>query len=225
VSGAVALVSGGLDSVTLAHLLSRNGPEPLHLIAVDYGQRHVRELDSARRCAQRLKVRIDVVDLRSLQPLLAGSALTDEAIEVPSGHYADDTMRATVVPNRNAVLLSVAYAAAVADGAGMVATAVHAGDHPVYPDCRPAFIDAFNRMESLATEGFCTPDILRAPFVAWSKVDIVRTGAELGVPFADTWSCYRGGARHCGTCGTCVERREAFSEAGVDDPTDYAVAQ
>jgi 7-cyano-7-deazaguanine synthase len=225
VSGAVALVSGGLDSVTLAHLLARDEPGPLHLVAVDYGQRHVRELDYARRCAQRLKARIDVIDLRSLQPLLTGSALTDAAIEVPSGHYADDTMRATVVPNRNAVLLAVAYAAAVADGAGLVATAVHAGDHPVYPDCRPAFIDAFNRMETLATEGFCRPDILRAPFVAWSKTDIVRTGAELGVPFADTWSCYRGGARHCGTCGTCVERREAFSEAGVDDPTQYDAVQ
>ncbi len=223
-SAAVALVSGGLDSVTLAHLLARDVSGPLHLVGVDYGQRHVRELDHARRCADRLGARIDVVDLRSLGPLLRGSALTDAAVDVPDGHYADESMRLTVVPNRNAVMLAIAYAAAVSDGADTVATAVHAGDHTVYPDCRPQFIEAFNAMETVATEGFGAPDMLRAPFVNMTKADIVRVGAELGVPFADTWSCYRGGERHCGMCGTCVERREAFQLAGVSDPTDYASA-
>jgi 7-cyano-7-deazaguanine synthase len=221
VTSAVVLVSGGLDSVTLAHLLTRDGMSPLHLVAANYGQRHARELDYARRCASRLDARIDIVDLRSLAPLLRNSSLTDDRVEVPSGHYADSSMRLTVVPNRNAILLAVAYAAAVSDGADVVATAVHAGDHPIYPDCRPAFIEAFDAMETIATEGFASPGILRAPFVTKTKTDIVRIGAELGVPFAQTWSCYRGGERHCGTCGTCVERREAFSEAGVDDPTEY----
>ena len=223
-SGVVALVSGGLDSVTLAHLLARDHAGPLHLVSVDYGQRHVQELDYARRCAGRLGARWDVVDLRSLQPLLGGSALTDSTVEVPSGHYADDTMRITVVPNRNAVMLAVAYAVAVSDAADVVATAVHAGDHAIYPDCRPAFVDAFRAMENLATEGFAAPDLLKAPFIHMTKADIVRLGAELGVPFVDTWSCYRGGDRQCGTCGTCVERREAFSEAGIEDPTIYQSA-
>lgn len=222
-SGAVVLVSGGLDSVTLAHLLAREHTGPLHLVAIDYGQRHVRELDHARRCAQRLQARIDVVDLRSLRALMTGSALTDAGVDVPDGHYADDSMRLTVVPNRNAVMLAIAYAAAVTDGADVVATAVHAGDHPVYPDCRPAFVRAFNHMETLATEGFAPPDMLRAPFVDMTKADIVRLGASIDVPFADTWSCYRGGERHCGTCGTCVERREAFADASLPDPTEYLI--
>jgi 7-cyano-7-deazaguanine synthase len=221
VTATVVLVSGGLDSVTLAHHLARDSASGLHLVAADYGQRHVRELDYARRCAARLRARIDVVDLRSLTPLLRNSSLTDDRVDVPSGHYADESMRLTVVPNRNAILLAVAYAAAVSDGADAVATAVHAGDHPIYPDCRPAFIEAFDAMETIATEGFAPPGILRAPFVRMTKTDIVRLGAELAVPFAETWSCYRGGDRHCGTCGTCVERREAFQEAGVPDPTLY----
>jgi 7-cyano-7-deazaguanine synthase len=223
VSGAVALVSGGLDSVTLAYLLARDQPGPLHLLSVDYGQRHVRELEYARRCAGALQARWDVVDMRSLQPLFGDSALTDSTVEIPSGHYADDTMRITVVPNRNAIMLAVAYAAAVTDAADVVATAVHAGDHPIYPDCRPAFIDAFRLMENLATEGFATCD-LKAPFIHMTKAEIVRLGAELGVPFGETWSCYRAGERHCGTCGTCVERSEAFSEAGFEDPTTYETA-
>ena len=218
---AVALVSGGLDSVTLAHRLHADGAE-LHLIAIDYGQRHRIELEYAARCAERLGARLDVVDLRSLRPLLRGSALTDPDTEVPEGHYADATMRATVVPNRNAIMLAVAYAAAVADQADVVAAAVHAGDHPIYPDCRPDFVDAFRAMENLATEGFARRDLLTTPFVHMTKAAIVGVGAELSVPFAQTWSCYQGGSVHCGRCGTCVERREAFELAGVPDPTAYA---
>jgi len=219
--GAVALVSGGLDSVTLAHLLHHRGHAPLHLVSIDYGQRHLRELDAARDCAERLGARWDVVELRSLGRLLSGSALTDASVEVPDGHYADESMRLTVVPNRNAVMLAVAHAVAVADGATVVAAAVHAGDHPIYPDCRPEFVDAFRRMQTLATAGFAAPDLLVTPFLHLDKADIVRTGARLGVPFERTWSCYRGGERHCGRCGTCVERREAFVLAGVEDPTEY----
>jgi 7-cyano-7-deazaguanine synthase len=207
--------------VTLAHLLHHRGHSPLHLVSIDYGQRHLRELDDARACAQRLDARWDVVELRSLGRLLAGSALTDAAVEVPDGHYADESMRSTVVPNRNAVMLAVAHAVAVAEGARVVAAAVHSGDHPVYPDCRPEFVDAFRRMQTLATEGFAPPDLLVTPFLHLDKAGIVRTGARLGVPFERTWSCYRGGVRHCGRCGTCVERREAFALAGVGDPTAY----
>ncbi|HEY0409758.1 MAG TPA: 7-cyano-7-deazaguanine synthase, partial [Candidatus Dormibacteraeota bacterium] len=150
--------------------------------------------------------------------------LTDAAVEVPDGHYADETMRITVVPNRNAVMLAIAHAVAVAEGVPTVAAAFHAGDHPVYPDCRPAFVDAFRRMQTLATEGFGPRDMLVTPFLHLDKAAIVRAGHRLGVPFERTWSCYRGGDRHCGRCGTCVERREAFTLAGVADPTAYETA-
>ncbi|MGH9266591.1 MAG: 7-cyano-7-deazaguanine synthase, partial [Acidimicrobiales bacterium] len=138
------------------------------------------------------------------------------------GHYTDDAMRATVVANRNAIFVSVMVGVAVARGAEAVAIGVHAGDHPVYPDCRPAFVEAAERLAVTANEGFISPGFrLLAPFLHRSKADIVTLGAGLGVPFAATWSCYRGAAAHCGRCGTCVERQEAFVMAGVADPTRY----
>lgn len=213
----VALVSGGMDSVVMAHMLASQRHD-IHIVAANYGQRHRKELDFAQACAMRIGARIDVADLSSLKPLLAGSALTDD-VAVPDGHYTDASMSSTVVPNRNAILLSVAFAAAVSGGAHAVAYAAHSGDHPIYPDCRPSFINAF----ALAMYEATSSDIaLVAPFQDRSKADICRQGAQLGVPFGETWSCYRGGEIHCGTCGTCVERREAFALAGVPDPTEYA---
>ena len=218
---AVAVVSGGLDSAVLAHHLCNHG-WTLRLLSFDYGQRHAKELDCARALAAGLDVRHDVVDLTSVGRLLAGSALTDDTVDVPDGHYTDDSMRATVVPNRNAILLSVATGVAVAAGADAVAFGAHGGDHPIYPDCRPAFVRAFETLARVANEGFVDDDFaVLAPFLEKTKADIVAEGARLGVPFADTWSCYRGHELHCGTCGTCVERREAFEVAGVPDPTVY----
>jgi 7-cyano-7-deazaguanine synthase len=221
---AIAIVSGGLDSSVLAHHLVDDGWR-LQLVSFDYGQRHAIELDCARTLAHRLGVRHDVVDLTSAAPLLRGSALTDNEVDVPDGHYTDESMRLTVVPNRNAIFLAFGVAAAVAAHAAAVAVGIHAGDHPIYPDCRPAFVDSARTLARVANEGFVDEgfDVL-APFLTWSKADIVRRGAALGVSFRDTWSCYRGGARHCGTCGTCVERREAFALASVDDPTEYEAA-
>jgi 7-cyano-7-deazaguanine synthase len=218
---AILIVSGGLDSVTLAHWYASRGYE-LHLIGFNYGQRHKKELEYAARCALRLHATFDQVDLSSLAHLLKGSSLTDGSIEVPDGHYAAPTMASTVVPNRNALMLSVAYAIAVAEQAELVAIGVHAGDHYVYPDCRPNFIGSFETMESYATEGFGSPVLhLEAPFVNIGKHDIVRLGTELQVPYNETWSCYKGNLVHCGTCGTCVERQEAFELAKVADPTIY----
>ena len=217
---AIAIVSGGMDSVTLAYLLASQGHD-LHLLSFDYGQRHVKELEYARRCAADLGAEHTVIDLSTLTPLLRGSALTDD-IDVPEGHYAAPNMRLTVVPNRNAIMLAIAYAAAGAEGAGIVATGVHAGDHPIYPDCRPEFIKAFDEMERHATDGHAVEGLhLYAPFVNMSKADIVAVGAALFVPYANTWSCYKGDTVHCGVCGTCVERREAFKISGVTDPTIY----
>ncbi len=217
---AIAIVSGGLDSVTLAHLLHSEGWK-LHLLAYDYGQRHAKELEFARECATRLDAEISVVDLSALKNVLHGSALTDD-IEVPHGHYAAPSMAITIVPNRNAIMLSVAYGAAVADMAERVAIGVHAGDHFIYPDCRAPFIESFDAMQKLAVEGCGNSDLhLYAPFIEYSKADIVRKGASLNVPFERTWSCYEGGEIHCGECGTCVERKEAFALAQVSDPTAY----
>ena len=221
-SRAIAIVSGGLDSVTLAYLLHAEGYD-LHLLSFDYGQRHKKELAFAELCAKRLRATFDVIDLSGITRFLKGSALTD-AIPVPDGHYAAPTMAITVVPNRNAMMLSVAYAVAVAEQANVVAIGVHAGDHFIYPDCRPAFITAFDAMQRIAVEGFGEPQLrLEAPFMYISKDQIVRLGTSLQVPYIDTWSCYKGGEKHCGTCGTCVERKEAFELAGVIDPTEYQI--
>lgn len=217
---AIAIISGGLDSVTLAHFLHAEGYE-LHLLSFNYGQRHRKELAYAERCAKRLDVEFDLIDLSDIVRFLKGSALTD-AIPVPDGHYAAPTMSITVVPNRNAMMLSVAYAVAVAEQAQIVAIGVHAGDHFIYPDCRPEFITSFDTMQRIATEGFGDPHLrLEAPFVHLGKHQIVQLGARLQVPFGDTWSCYKGGDKHCGTCGTCFERKEAFKLADVPDPTEY----
>jgi len=218
---AVAIVSGGMDSVTLAHLLTSEGYD-LHLLSFDYGQRHRKELEFAALCAGTLGARHDVVDLSSLTTLLKGSALTDGGVAVPDGHYAQENMKVTVVPNRNAMMLAIAYAVAVAEGAELVGAGIHAGDHAIYPDCRPAFAEAFEAMQCLAVEGFGNPDLrLYTPFVSITKANIVTIGHRLGVDYARTWSCDKGGEAHCGTCGTCVERKEAFELAGVPDPTRY----
>lgn len=209
-----------MDSVTLAYVLDSEGYE-LHLLSVDYGQRHKKELTYAERCAKRLGASFEVADISSIGRLLSGSALTDD-VDVPHGHYAAENMAVTVVPNRNAIMLSVAYGVAVARGSSLVACAVHAGDHYVYPDCRPEFIEAFHHMQRWAVEGFGNPDLrLHAPFLRKTKADIVEVGAKLNVPYEDTWSCYEGGDLHCGLCGTCNERKEAFQLANVPDPTEY----
>ena len=211
--------SGGLDSVSLAHVLADQGSLS-RLVSFDYGQRHTRELDFAAACAKRLGVPHHVIDLRSVGVTLIGSALTDD-LDVPDGHYEEESMKVTVVPNRNAIMLTVAYGIAAAQGDDAVATAVRGGDHFIYPDCRPAFTNAFDTMQRAALEGYA--DVaLHVPFVHHSKADIVTEGARVNTPFDQTWSCYKGGDLQCGRCGTCVERREAFNLAGVPDPTVYA---
>lgn len=214
---AVLTYSGGLDSTVLLYHLRAGGHE-LRCLSVDYGQRHRRELEAAAGICRDAGVELQVADLRSLRGLLAGSSLTSD-IAVPEGHYAEENMKVTVVPNRNMILLSVAIGWAVSLQYDAVAYAAHRGDHTIYPDCRPEFAEAVARVASLCD---WRPIRLEAPFIAMSKADIVREGARLGVPFERTWSCYQGGEVHCGRCGTCVERREAFVLAGVADPTRYA---
>jgi 7-cyano-7-deazaguanine synthase len=210
-----------MDSVTLAHMLREEG-DNLVLVSFNYGQRHFKELEYAKKCSQDLDVDWTLIDLTHLGNRLGGSALTDRSIAVPHGHYADLNMKLTVVPNRNAIMLSIATGIAVTEQATYVATAVHAGDHAIYPDCRPTFIDLMNQTMQIATEGFHAPNFqISAPFVHMTKDQIVRVGDAHAVDFTRTWSCYEGLALHCGKCGTCVERQEAFMLAGVQDPTEY----
>ncbi|RXT22450.1 7-cyano-7-deazaguanine synthase QueC [Rhizobium leguminosarum] len=214
----IVVCSGGLDSVSLAHKVAAE-KQLIGLVSFDYGQRHHKELDFAAKCAARLSVPHHIIDIASIGGHLSGSALTDN-VEVPDGHYAEETMKATVVPNRNAIMLAIAFGLAAAQKADAVAVAVHGGDHFIYPDCRPGFIDAFQRMQNEALEGYASVKLL-APYVDVSKAAIVVDGTKHGTPFSETWSCYKGGELHCGRCGTCVERREAFHLAGVPDPTEY----
>jgi 7-cyano-7-deazaguanine synthase len=218
---AVVIVSGGMDSVTLAHYYKEKGMD-LSILSFDYGQRHAKELGFAKACADRLGAKHTVVDLAGLRSLLPGSSLTDDAVEVPEGHYEAETMKATVVPNRNAIMLAVAYGHAIAIGAKVVAFGAHGGDHFIYPDCRPAFWDSLKLAFQIGNEGFGDPGLtIEAPFMATTKAAIAKMGHEYGVPFEETWSCYKGGDLHCGKCGTCVERREAFALSGIEDPTAY----
>lgn len=216
----VAIASGGLDSTTLVYDLREHGYEPF-VISFDYGQRHSRELDYMAATCKKLSLTHNVVDLTSITRLISNSVLTNLELEVPEGHYAQDNMAQTVVPNRNMIMLAIAGGYAVNIHAKGVATGVHAGDHAIYPDCRPEFI--FSCADTLfrATEGFNNFEIdpngtgrsVLAPYLYWSKTQIAMQAIELGVPFNETWSCYKGGDKHCGKCGTCVERLEAIAEA------------
>lgn len=214
----LVICSGGLDSVTLAYKVARED-ELVGLVSFDYGQRHKKELDYAALAAKKLGVPHHILDMSQIGSHLSGSALTDD-VDVPDGHYAEENMKITIVPNRNAIMLSIGFGIAASIKADAVAAAVHGGDHFIYPDCRPEFIQSFEDMQRLALDGYA--DVcLYTPFVEISKGAIVAEGAKHSVPFADTWSCYKGHEKHCGKCGTCVERREAFALAGVEDPTDY----
>jgi len=215
----VAVVSGGLDSTTLLYHLKEAG-HGLLAISFDYGQRHSCELEKAKEVCQLIKVPHRVADVSSIGPIIAGnSALLNDAVEVPDGHYESENMKVTVVPNRNMIMLSIAAGYAIANKCNALAYAAHKGDHAIYPDCREEFIAAMRQALWLC-DWSCME--LSAPFSGMSKTEIVKRGAELKVPFEKTWSCYRGGGKlHCGTCGTCTERKEAFRDAGVKDPTEY----
>lgn len=213
---ALVVLSGGMDSVTALAWAAQAYSE-VHALTANYGQRHSREIDAAIIQAGRYAQRWDLVDLTPIGKLLTGSALTDD-VEVPRGHYAEPTMKATVVPNRNAILANVAAGVAVARDLEVIVMGVHAGDHAIYPDCRPEFIDGLASMLAIANY---SPIGVDAPFLHLDKLGILRIGHALGVDYADTWTCYVGGEKACGTCGSCSERLEAFDMLGRPDPLEY----
>lgn len=218
----IAVVSGGLDSTVAAHVPTQTGGTCTGFVSFDYGQRHKKELQYASSQAKKMGVEHTVVDMSAMCSMFGNASALTGTTPVPKGHYAADTMRQTVVPNRNMVMMSIAAAHAVAKGAQGLVVGVHSGDHYIYPDCRPGFIAAVETAIRIGNEGFISDTFqLLAPFLESTKADIVTTGAALGIEMAETWSCYEGLDRHCGQCGTCVERQEAFWIAKVKDPTTY----
>ncbi|MEO6567582.1 MAG: 7-cyano-7-deazaguanine synthase QueC [Opitutaceae bacterium] len=214
----VVLCSGGMDSVTALYSAAREHTV-VAAISFDYGAKHNhREIPFAREHAAKLGVRHEVVQLPFVNQLFASDLLMSGG-EIPEGHYEAENMKQTVVPFRNAIMLSIATGFAESVGAEALVIAAHGGDHAIYPDCREEFMQAMGSAMRLGT--YVQIQLLR-PFISLTKAEIAAVGAKLGVDFARTWSCYKGGEIHCGKCGTCVERREAFANAGLPDPTRYA---
>ncbi len=215
----IVIASGGMDSAVLLSSYKAGGYD-VRSLSLNYGQRHKRELGYAADFAANQDIPHAEIRLKQLAQVLHGSSQT-VGKRVPEGHYASENMKATVVPNRNMILLSLAIGHAIAEDVPNVAYGAHAGDHAIYPDCRPEFAETMAVAARLCH--FTPVEILR-PFINKTKADIVRLGAELGVDFKQTYSCYKGRDLHCGRCGTCVERLQAFRLAGVDDPTHYVDA-
>lgn len=214
----VVVYSGGMDSYTVLHRVLRETPN-VHALSFHYGQRHSRELDVARDVCSRLGIEHQVVDITAIHGLIDNSALTDASRAMPDGDYAEDNLTATVVPNRNMILLSLAIAKAVNVGASRVAYGAHGGDHVLYPDCRPAFVEAMNDVAAIAN---FSPVEIHAPYLRSSKSEILADGLAMGLDYGETWTCYEGRELACGRCGSCRERLAAFAAHGVTDPLAYA---
>ena len=213
----VVLLSGGLDSVTALHDASRSH-EVVAALSFDYGAKHhAKELPMAAWQCNLLGVPHSIAPLGFVEAEFRSDLLSSGGA-IPDGHYEEQSMKSTVVPFRNGIMLSIAAGFAESKGAEAVVIAAHSGDHAIYPDCRESFMEPMAR--AILEGTYAQIELLR-PFIMMHKAGIVRRGVELGIDFSQTWSCYKGSEVHCGTCGTCVERREAFLMAGVADPTDY----
>ncbi len=211
----VIIYSGGLDSTTL---LYEERQRIALAVTFDYGSNHAaRETACARHHCELLGVEHLVIELGFMGRYF-NSSLLSGANDVPDGSYDEANMKSTVVPFRNGIMLSVACGLAESRGLKRVLIANHGGDHAIYPDCRPGFITA---MDGAMQAGTYDGVHLAAPYTNLTKSDIVRRGAAMGIDYGNTYSCYRGGEHHCGTCGTCTERKEAFVSAGINDPTVY----
>ncbi|MBB5351202.1 7-cyano-7-deazaguanine synthase [Haloferula luteola] len=216
---AIVLLSGGMDSVTAFHH-ALNEHEVVAALSFDYGSKHnAREIPFAQLHANNAGVRHETIELGFMDRHFQ-SDLLHSGGEIPDGHYAEANMKRTVVPFRNGIMLAIACGFAESVEAQGLVIAAHSGDHAIYPDCREPFMAG---MATAMREGTYARIELLRPFIDLDKTAIARRGAELGIDFSTTWSCYKGGDIHCGTCGTCVERREAFLLAGVPDPTRYLV--
>ena len=211
----IIIVSGGMDSVTLLY----DFKDRISLgISFDYGSNHnAKEIPFARWHCEQLGIEHITIDL-AFMPQYFKSSLLEGADAIPEGHYADENMKSTVVPFRNGIMLSIAAGIAESRSLKYVMMANHGGDHTIYPDCRAEFVEAMSE----ATKAGTFPGIeILAPYTNITKADIARKGKELGIDYSKTWSCYKGEDVHCGKCGTCVERKEALRDAGIEDTTIY----
>ncbi len=211
----VIIVSGGMDSITLLH----DYKDRIALgISFDYGSNHnAKEIPFAELHCKRLGIKHITIPLEFMHKYFK-SSLLEGADAIPEGHYEDENMKSTVVPFRNGIMLAIAAGIAESNGLDHVMIANHGGDHAIYPDCRPEFISA---MSSATSTGSYNGVTVIAPYTSITKGDIARRGKELGIDYTETWSCYKGGDKHCGKCGTCVERKEALRDAGIEDFTEY----
>lgn len=211
----VIIVSGGMDSITLLY----DKKDEIALgISFDYGSNHnAKEIPLAEMHCRRLGIKHITINLDFMHRYFK-SSLLEGAEAIPEGHYTDDNMKSTVVPFRNGIMLSIAIGIAESNNLKKVLIANHGGDHTIYPDCRPEFIKA---IDAAAYAGTFVNAHVEAPYTNITKGDIARIGKKLGLDYTETWSCYKGGDKHCGKCGTCVERKEALAEAGIKDATEY----
>ncbi|WP_432459180.1 MULTISPECIES: 7-cyano-7-deazaguanine synthase QueC [unclassified Agarivorans] len=213
---AVVIYSGGMDSYTVLHKTLQQGLQA-YALSFNYGQRHLKELDFAKNVCSDLAIDHKIVDISSINQLLAGSSLTSD-IDIPEGNYQEESMKSTVVPNRNMILLSLAIAYAVSIGAKKVFYGAHSGDHAIYPDCRPEFVKKMNDVSLIAN--YQAVEVI-SPYLELSKVEILADGLAMKLDYSKTWTCYNGREQACGKCGACQERLEAFHLNQVTDPIDY----
>ena len=211
----VIIVSGGMDSITMLYEFK----DQIALgVSFNYGSNHNnREIPFAEMHCKRLGIPHITIDL-GFMPQYFKSSLLEGANAIPEGNYDEENMKSTVVPFRNGIMLSIAIGIAESNHLKHVLMANHGGDHTIYPDCRPAFVDA---MSAAAQAGTFEDVTIEAPYTNITKADIARHGKQLGIDYSETWSCYKGGEVHCGQCGTCRERQEALREAGIADTTEY----
>lgn len=213
----VVIYSGGMDSYTVLHKAIEEGLTPFAL-TFDYGQRHVKEIQVAGDVCKALNINHKIIDITAINQLIGGSSLTDSSIDVATGVYDNNNMVNTVVPNRNMILLSMAIGYAVSIGAEKVYYGAHSGDHEIYPDCRPIFVEKMNEVAAVANY---EPTEIYSPYLTQTKNDILKDGLRMGLDYAKTWTCYNGREKACGQCGSCVERLKAFAENNISDPIDY----
>ena len=209
------ILSGGMDSVTLLHEYK----DSIALaVTFDYGANHAgKEIPLAKLHCDRLGIRHIVIPLDFMRQYFK-SSLLEGGEAIPEGHYTDENMKSTVVPFRNGIMLAIACGIAESNGLQYVMIANHAGDHAIYPDCRGTFISSMSEAMSYGTYEHIK---IMAPYTSLTKGEIALQGKEMGLDYSETWSCYKGGEKHCGKCGTCVERKEALAFAGISDPTEY----
>lgn len=213
-SKVVVVYSGGMDSFTVLHKALHAGHE-VYALSFNYGQKHSKELICAQEVTEEHSIPHKILDIQRISSLFTNSSLVSDQIDVPEGHYEADNMKSTVVPNRNMILLSLAIGYAVNIDATEVWYGAHSGDHVIYPDCRPEFVEIMDKASKIAN---FEPVKVCAPYLNSDKIGILKDGLAMGLDYSKTWTCYKGLEKACGKCGSCVERLEAFDRNQIKDP-------